>query len=59
MEPVNYKIGNFVVLQLSDNAKIALKTALEDDDILDFSELSDDEFKIVAEFDGVGVGELV
>jgi hypothetical protein len=53
------KIGKFLVIQMTDDAAEQFKTALEDGDMFDFSQVGDDDVNIVAEFEGVGQGEVV
>lgn len=54
-----YNIGKFVVIQMNEDTLKGVKQALEEGDVVDFGALDDDDFKIVAEFDGVGQGSIV
>lgn len=52
-------VGKFVVIQMTDEVYKQFKEAYDEGDVVDFSEVNEDDIKIVAEFDGIGLGVLV
>jgi hypothetical protein len=52
-------IGHFLVLQMTEDTYKGFTQALEEGDVLDFSEIEEDDLKVVADFEGVGLGEVV